>query len=236
MTLYTQRRFSHKADFFFSTVFFTWLLMVCMGSGSVLRFVNPTDNIKSCGFIQLMEQRLVNVFSEAQEKVEDSYGNLSVEVLQLLLCFGSKQANWLDFKTFKTLSLGYLFTIVIHSIYPECVPVCVCVLCVCESRYLCLFLFVPISVCVHMFACLYVCLCLWCVCVCSQYNIAVFVCGQILNTYQTGNSLAISLVYVVWNGSVALNGTVASALINQLSAELVGYFLFFPPMIIAERE
>ncbi|GAA6094428.1 UPF0606 protein KIAA1549L isoform X1, partial [Tachysurus ichikawai] len=56
----------------------------------------------------------------------------------------------------------------------------------------------------------------------------------ILNTYQLGNSLAVSLVYVVWNGSVALNGTVASALINQLSAELVGYFLFFPPMIIAE--
>ncbi|KAF7707649.1 hypothetical protein HF521_018867 [Silurus meridionalis] len=102
---------------------------------TVLRFVGPTDNIKSCAFIQIMEQRLGNVFSEAQEKVEDFYGNLSVEIL---------------------------------------------------------------------------------------------------NTYQAGNSLAVSLVYVVWNGSVALNGTVASALINQLSAELVGYFLFFPPMIIAE--
>ncbi|KAI4898540.1 hypothetical protein NFI96_002691 [Prochilodus magdalenae] len=102
---------------------------------TVLRFVSPTDNIKSCSFIQMMEHRLENVFSEAQEKVEDSYGVLSVEIL---------------------------------------------------------------------------------------------------NTYQTGNSLAVSVVYVVWNGSTALNGTVASGLINQLTAELVGYFLFFPPMLIAE--
>lgn len=29
----------------------------------------------------MMEQRLENVFAEAQEKVEDSYGTLSVEVL-----------------------------------------------------------------------------------------------------------------------------------------------------------
>uniref|UniRef100_A0A8C1LU89 KIAA1549-like a n=1 Tax=Cyprinus carpio TaxID=7962 RepID=A0A8C1LU89_CYPCA len=101
----------------------------------VLRFVGPTDNIKSCGFIQMMEQRLENVFAEAQEKVEDSYGTLSVEIL---------------------------------------------------------------------------------------------------NTYQTGNSLAVTLVYVVWNGSTPLNGTVSSGLLNQLTAELVGYFLFFPPLIIAE--
>lgn len=102
---------------------------------TVLRFVSPTDNIKSCSFIQMMEHRLENVFAEAQEKVEDSYGAFSVEIL---------------------------------------------------------------------------------------------------NTYQTGNSLAVSLVYVVWNGSAALNGTVASNLINQMTAELVGYFLFFPPMLIAE--
>uniref|UniRef100_A0A8C2K4M4 KIAA1549-like a n=1 Tax=Cyprinus carpio TaxID=7962 RepID=A0A8C2K4M4_CYPCA len=101
----------------------------------VLRFVGPMDNIKSCGFIQMMEQRLENVFAEAQEKVEDSYGTLSVEIL---------------------------------------------------------------------------------------------------NTYQTGNSLAVTLVYVVWNGSTPLNGTVSSGLLNQLTAELVGYFLFFPPLIIAE--
>lgn len=47
----------------------------------VLRFVGPSDNIKSCGFIQMMEQRLENVFAEAQEKVEDFYGTLSVEVV-----------------------------------------------------------------------------------------------------------------------------------------------------------
>uniref|UniRef100_A0AAR2K001 SEA domain-containing protein n=1 Tax=Pygocentrus nattereri TaxID=42514 RepID=A0AAR2K001_PYGNA len=109
----------------------------CNDSGSVLRFVSPTDNIKSCSFIQMMEHRLENVFSEAQEKVEDSYGVLSVEIQ---------------------------------------------------------------------------------------------------NTYQMGNSLTVSLVYVVWNGSTALNGTMASGLMNQLTAELVGYFLFFPPMLIAERK
>ncbi|XP_035388286.1 UPF0606 protein KIAA1549L isoform X2 [Electrophorus electricus] len=102
---------------------------------TVLRFVSPTDDIKSCSFVQTMEQRLENVFSEAQEKVDDTYGILTVEIL---------------------------------------------------------------------------------------------------NTYQTGNSLAVSLVYVVWNGSSALNGTVATGLVNQLTAELVGYFLFFPPMLIAE--
>lgn len=48
--------------------------------------------------------------------------------------------------------------------------------------------------------------------------------------------MAVSVVYVVWNGSTALNGTMASGLINQLTAELVGYFLFFPPMLIAERK
>ena len=69
-----------------------------------------------------------------------------------------------------------------------------------------------------------VCFCVLCMCV------------QILNTYQTGNSLTVSLVYVVWNGSTALNGTMASGLMNQLTAELVGYFLFFPPMLIAERK
>uniref|UniRef100_H3C614 KIAA1549-like b n=1 Tax=Tetraodon nigroviridis TaxID=99883 RepID=H3C614_TETNG len=36
------------------------------------------------------------------------------------------------------------------------------------------------------------------------------------------------------NGSVFLNGTTASNLLCQLSAELVGYFLFYPPLIVAE--
>ncbi|MEQ2186443.1 hypothetical protein GOODEAATRI_028485 [Goodea atripinnis] len=50
------------------------------------------------------------------------------------------------------------------------------------------------------------------------------------------SSPAVSLVYTVKNGTVFLNGTVASNLLGQLSAELVGYFLFYPPLVIAERK
>uniref|UniRef100_A0AAY4CG52 KIAA1549-like b n=1 Tax=Denticeps clupeoides TaxID=299321 RepID=A0AAY4CG52_9TELE len=103
----------------------------------VLRFVSPTDNIMSCGFRQMMEQRLENVFIEAQEKVENTYGTLTVEIL---------------------------------------------------------------------------------------------------NTYQVLGTPSVSIVYVVRNGSSVLNGTISSMLLNQLSAELVGYFLYFPPLIIAERK
>lgn len=45
-----------------------------------------------------------------------------------------------------------------------------------------------------------------------------------------------SVMYVVKNQDVILNGTVSSGLLNQLTAELVGYFLFYPPLIIAERK
>jgi hypothetical protein len=47
---------------------------------------------------------------------------------------------------------------------------------------------------------------------------------------------AVSLVYSVRNGSVFLNGTTASSLLGRLTAELVGYYLFYPPLVIAERE
>ncbi|KAM4743700.1 UPF0606 protein KIAA1549L [Anableps anableps] len=57
---------------------------------------------------------------------------------------------------------------------------------------------------------------------------------QILSVSQISGSPAVSLVYTVKNGTVFLNGTVASNLLGQLSAELVGYFLFYPPLIIAE--
>ncbi|XP_033913356.3 UPF0606 protein KIAA1549L-like isoform X1 [Acipenser ruthenus] len=57
---------------------------------------------------------------------------------------------------------------------------------------------------------------------------------QILSTSQSAESPAVTLIYVVWNQSVILNGTVSSSLLNQLTAELVGYYLFFPPLIIAE--
>ncbi|XP_039605709.1 UPF0606 protein KIAA1549L-like isoform X2 [Polypterus senegalus] len=57
---------------------------------------------------------------------------------------------------------------------------------------------------------------------------------QILSTSQSIGSPAVSLIYVVWNQTKLLNGTVSSSLLNQLTAELVGYYLLFPPLIIAE--
>lgn len=53
---------------------------------------------------------------------------------------------------------------------------------------------------------------------------------------QEPDSASVSVTYVVKNQDVVLNGTVSSGLLNQLTAELVGYFLFYPPLIIAERE
>lgn len=49
-------------------------------------------------------------------------------------------------------------------------------------------------------------------------------------------SQAVTLVYAVGNQSSLLNGTVASSLLGQLSAELVGFYLTYPPLTIAERE
>ncbi|XP_076002953.1 UPF0606 protein KIAA1549L isoform X2 [Genypterus blacodes] len=57
---------------------------------------------------------------------------------------------------------------------------------------------------------------------------------QMLSVSQAAGSPAVSLVYAVRNGTSFLNGTAASNLLGQLSAELVGYFLFYPPLIIAE--
>ncbi|KAK2920282.1 hypothetical protein Q8A73_002486 [Channa argus] len=57
---------------------------------------------------------------------------------------------------------------------------------------------------------------------------------QMLSVSQAAATPAVSLVYTVRNGTVFLNGTTASNLLGQLSAELVGYFLFYPPLIIAE--
>ncbi|CAM4690518.1 unnamed protein product [Lepidochelys kempii] len=55
---------------------------------------------------------------------------------------------------------------------------------------------------------------------------------QILNTSNV--SQAVTLFYVVSNQSTALNGTTSSYLLNQLSAELVGFYLTYPPLTIAE--
>ncbi|XP_048216970.1 UPF0606 protein KIAA1549L homolog isoform X2 [Perognathus longimembris pacificus] len=55
---------------------------------------------------------------------------------------------------------------------------------------------------------------------------------QIVST--SNASQAVTLVYVVGNQSAFLNGTVASSLLSQLSAELVGFYLTYPPLTIAE--
>lgn len=57
---------------------------------------------------------------------------------------------------------------------------------------------------------------------------------QIVST--SNASQTVTLVYVVRNRSSFLNGTVASSLLRQLSAELVGFYLTYPPLSIAERE
>lgn len=59
---------------------------------------------------------------------------------------------------------------------------------------------------------------------------------QIQGVTQEPGSASVSVMYVVKNQDVILNGTVSSGLLNQLTAELVGYFLFYPPLVIAERE
>ncbi|CAG5958550.1 unnamed protein product [Menidia menidia] len=102
---------------------------------TVLRFVGPTDNIYSCSFVQMLEQRLENAYDEAQDKVLETYNMLSVEIQSVS---------------------------------------------------------------------------------------------------QEPGSPSVSLVYVVKNQGAVLNGTISSGLLNQLTAELVGYFLFYPPLVIAE--
>ncbi|XP_057689969.1 UPF0606 protein KIAA1549L isoform X2 [Corythoichthys intestinalis] len=57
---------------------------------------------------------------------------------------------------------------------------------------------------------------------------------QMLSVSQAAGSPAVSLVYCVKNGTVLLNGTTASNILGQLSSELVGYFLFYPPLVVAE--
>ncbi|KAM4553765.1 UPF0606 protein KIAA1549L isoform 2-T2 [Fundulus diaphanus] len=102
---------------------------------TVLRFVGPTDNIYSCSFVQMLEQRLENAFEEAQDKVLENYNRLTVEIQSVS---------------------------------------------------------------------------------------------------QESGSPSVTLVYVVKNQDAVLNGTISSGLLNQLTAELVGYFLFYPPLVIAE--
>ncbi|XP_056138347.1 UPF0606 protein KIAA1549L [Lampris incognitus] len=102
---------------------------------TVLRFVGPTDNIYSCSFVQMLEQRLENAFDEAQDKVLETYSKLTVEIQSVS---------------------------------------------------------------------------------------------------QEPGSPSVAVVYMVRNQDAVLNGTVSSGLLSQLTAELVGYFLYYPPLLIAE--
>ncbi|XP_071362360.1 UPF0606 protein KIAA1549L isoform X2 [Trachinotus anak] len=115
----------------------TWVptLSIHLQLKTVLRFVGPTDNIYSCSFVQMLEQRLENAFDEAQDKVLETYNRLTVEIQSVS---------------------------------------------------------------------------------------------------QEPGSPSVMLVYVVKNQDAILNGTISSGLLNQLTAELVGYFLFYPPLVIAE--
>ncbi len=71
---------------------------------------------------------------------------------------------------------------------------------------------------------------------CPPLTLSLYFSPQMLSVSQAAASPAVSLVYTVRNGTVFLNGTTASNLLGQLSAELVGYFLFYPPLTIAERK
>lgn len=50
----------------------------------VLRFVGPEDDLRSCRFTQMMEQRLENAFAEAEAMVFNSYSFLTVQVRKSL--------------------------------------------------------------------------------------------------------------------------------------------------------
>uniref|UniRef100_UPI00398E9B7D UPF0606 protein KIAA1549L n=1 Tax=Pristiophorus japonicus TaxID=55135 RepID=UPI00398E9B7D len=57
---------------------------------------------------------------------------------------------------------------------------------------------------------------------------------QILNTSVTDGSTAVTMVYMVRNESVLLNGTTSSSLLHHLTAAELGYYLAYPPLILAE--
>ncbi|XP_067902736.1 UPF0606 protein KIAA1549L [Heterodontus francisci] len=57
---------------------------------------------------------------------------------------------------------------------------------------------------------------------------------QILNTSVTDGSTAVTMVYMVRNQSTLLNGTTSSSLLHQLTAAELGYYLAYPPLILAE--
>ncbi|XP_078271047.1 UPF0606 protein KIAA1549L-like [Rhinoraja longicauda] len=57
---------------------------------------------------------------------------------------------------------------------------------------------------------------------------------QILNTSVLDRSTAVTMVYMVRNRSMLLNGTTASSLLHHLTPAELGYYLAYPPLTLAE--
>ncbi|XP_032894438.1 UPF0606 protein KIAA1549L homolog [Amblyraja radiata] len=57
---------------------------------------------------------------------------------------------------------------------------------------------------------------------------------QILNTSVLDRSTAVTMVYMVRNQSMLLNGTTASSLLHHLTPAELGYYLAYPPLTLAE--
>ncbi|XP_059508090.1 UPF0606 protein KIAA1549L isoform X1 [Stegostoma tigrinum] len=68
----------------------------------------------------------------------------------------------------------------------------------------------------------------------SRANLKSYLSVQILNTSVADGSTAVTMVYAVRNESTLLNGTTASSLLHHLTAAELGYYLAYPPLILAE--
>jgi len=85
---------------------FQYQLNIISPPPTVLRFVGPTDNVYSCSFVQMLEQRLENAFDEAQDKVLETYNRLAVEVRRrghggcVVTCGPANKANSIQFSIF----------------------------------------------------------------------------------------------------------------------------------------
>ncbi|XP_072448650.1 UPF0606 protein KIAA1549L isoform X1 [Chiloscyllium punctatum] len=68
----------------------------------------------------------------------------------------------------------------------------------------------------------------------SRANLKSYFTVQILNTSVADGSTAVTMVYAVRNESTLLNGTTSSSLLHHLTAAELGYYLAYPPLILAE--
>lgn len=162
------------------------------------------------------------------------------------LVSSSTLLRWL-IHTSSTAAPRSYYTVLAHSV-TLCVELCcgflMCISDICcdALRYFCMAVWI-----IHAAAAAWLCACCkvlksFQIDTCGAHS-AVFknnkvcwcVCPQIQSVSQEPDSPSVTLVYVVKNQDAILNGTISSSLLNQLTAELVGYFLFYPPLVIAER-